>query len=273
MMSRKQLDANRANAKRSTGPKSDAGKTRSRMNALKHGFSSQEIVLEGEDPDQFDALRAQLEAEFDPNSVIERELVDRLAALLWRLRRVPVLEAALIRARRGSITAPPGYEIYYISEEGKKDALAYLQHLEDEADTSSDKEGYQEQKKPGAPPSMGGARLKANEPWQGSAAPPSTGVGQSRTPSPTTDEAITDSKEPSRTADEAATDSQAARIRRDHPDQLSSRATGLALIKDSEDHDTLSKLSRYEAGLMNAVARTLSLIQAIQTSGLLPKKK
>ena len=272
MMSRKQLEANKANAKRSTGPRSDAGKTRSRMNALKHGFSSQEIVLEGEDADQFDALRAQLEVEFAPDSVIERELVDRLAGLLWRLRRVPVLEAALIRARRGAITAPPGYQTYYISEEGRKDALAFLKHLEDKA-ASLHKEGHQEQKKPGAPPSMGGARLKANEPWQGSAAPPSTGVGQSRAPSPTTDEAITDSKEPSRTADEAATDSQAARIRRDHPDQLSSRATGLALIKDSEDHDTLSKLSRYEAGLMNAVARTLSLIQAIQTSGLLPKKK
>jgi hypothetical protein len=39
------------------------------------------------------------------------------------------------------------------------------------------------------------------------------------------------------------------------------RSTGVALIKDSEDHDTLSKLSRYEAGLMNAVARTLSVIQ------------
>ena len=108
MMSRKQLEANRANAKRSTGPKSDAGKTRSRMNALKHGFSTQEKVLEGEDADQFDALRAQLEAEFDPNSVIERELVDRLAVLLWRLRRVPVVEAALIHARRGAKTDPPG---------------------------------------------------------------------------------------------------------------------------------------------------------------------
>src|SRR5262245_23724792 len=102
MVSQNQLEANRANAKRSTGPKSDAGKARSRMNALRHGFSSQQIVLEGEDADQFDALRAQLEAEFDPNSVVERELVDRLATSLWRLRRVPVLEAAVIRARRGA---------------------------------------------------------------------------------------------------------------------------------------------------------------------------
>jgi hypothetical protein len=71
MVSRKQLEANRANAKLSTGPKSDAGRARSRMNALKHGFSSQEIVLEGEDAGQFDDLRAQLEAEFDPSSVIQ----------------------------------------------------------------------------------------------------------------------------------------------------------------------------------------------------------
>jgi hypothetical protein len=53
---------------------------------------------------------------------------------------------------------------------------------------------------------------------------------------------------------------------------MSSKAKGLALIKDNEDHDTRSKLSRYEAGLMNAVARTLSLIQAIQASGATSKK-
>ena len=47
MMSRKQLEANKANAKRSTGPRSDAGKTWSRMNALKHGFSSQELLADG----------------------------------------------------------------------------------------------------------------------------------------------------------------------------------------------------------------------------------
>jgi hypothetical protein len=125
VVSRKQLEANRANAKLSSGPKSDAGKARSRMNALKHGFSSREIVLEGEDADQFDALRAQLKVEFDPSSVIERELVDRLAGLLWRLRRVPVLEAGLLRARRGEIKPPKGYT-YYISEEAMRSIDAFL---------------------------------------------------------------------------------------------------------------------------------------------------
>jgi hypothetical protein len=236
MVSRKQLEANRANAKRSTGPKSDAGKARSRMNALKHGFSSQEIVLEGENAEQFDALRAQLEAEFDPSSVIERELVDRLATLLWRLRRVPVLEAALIRARREEITPPRGL---FISEEGIKDIRAYIEAVE--AEQAKDNDNH-------------GAQATSSAPLSVEATPPMTNDLSHRA-----DSVITDPP-------------QRAGMMQDHPNQLSSKVTGLALIKDSEDHDTLSKLSRYEAGLMNAVARTLSLIQAIQTSGLLPKK-
>jgi len=227
------------------------------MNALKHGFSSQEIVVEGEDADEFDALRIQLTTEFAPDSIIERELVDRLAGLLWRLRRVPLFEAALIRARRGAITDPPGYHIYrnrdettYISDEGMKNAKAFVESIHARAQQEA-------QQKLGAPLAIERGTTKINESSHGAAASPLMEATQS---------------EPSRTTDEEITDSQAARIKRDHPDQLSSRATSLALIKDSEDHDTLSKLSRYEAGLMNAITKTLSLMQAIQNSGLLPKK-
>ena len=59
---------------------------------------------------------------------------------------------------------------------------------------------------------------------------------------------------------------------RDLPQSIEQQCTGLALIKDSEDLDNLSKLSRYEAGLMNLVARTLSMIRATQNSGRFPKK-
>ena len=96
MTSPKQLEANRTNARHSSGPRSADGKARSSKNALKHGLVSREIVIWDEDSDQFEILRAGLEADFQPNSTIERELVDRLAGLLWRLRRLPALEAALI---------------------------------------------------------------------------------------------------------------------------------------------------------------------------------
>ena len=105
MSSKQRLEANRANAKRSTGPSTESGRVRSKMNALKHGLSAKAIVIEGEDPGQFEALRAGLERDFEAPTVIERELVEDLSALLWRQRRVPRFEAAIIqRILRDPIT-------------------------------------------------------------------------------------------------------------------------------------------------------------------------
>ena len=66
MASEKQLIANRANAKRSSGPKTSTGKALSRMNACKHGLTAEAIVIADEDPRAFDLLRAQLEEEHNP---------------------------------------------------------------------------------------------------------------------------------------------------------------------------------------------------------------
>ena len=97
MATDKPLEANRANAKRSTGPRSQGGKARSALNSTKHGLTSSEIVIGAEDPQEFDELRQGLVEDFCPQTTIERELVNRLAGYLWQLRRVPRLEAALMR--------------------------------------------------------------------------------------------------------------------------------------------------------------------------------
>lgn len=99
MSSVSQLKANRANARRSTGPKTVSGKAQSSMNACKHGLTAKTVVIEGEDPAQFDSLRKAFEEEFEPRSLMERELVERIAGIVWRLRRIPKFEAALIEAR------------------------------------------------------------------------------------------------------------------------------------------------------------------------------
>jgi hypothetical protein len=93
----KQLLANRANAKQSTGPRSQEGKTRSRANAWKHGLSAKEIIMVGEKSCDFDALRAELWQQLQPASGLETVLVDGLAVLGWRLRRPAVYEAACLR--------------------------------------------------------------------------------------------------------------------------------------------------------------------------------
>ena len=99
MISERQLTANRANAKHSTGPRTPAGKTRSRSNAWKHGLSAKDIIIVGEKESEFDAFRAELWQQFQPALGLESVLVDRLAVQAWRLRRPAVYEAACQKDR------------------------------------------------------------------------------------------------------------------------------------------------------------------------------
>jgi hypothetical protein len=103
LASEKQLQANRANAKNSTGPKTLAGKARSRLNSRRHGLTAKMLIIVGENADDFDQLRAELLEEHEPQSALECELVERLAGILWRLRRVPFFEAAIIDARQAQV--------------------------------------------------------------------------------------------------------------------------------------------------------------------------
>jgi hypothetical protein len=91
-----QIAANRANAQRSTGPKTETGKARSRLNAWKHGLTAKKIIISGEKAKQFESFRAQLWEDFQPESGIESVLVDRLAGVAWRLLRAPRFEAEFI---------------------------------------------------------------------------------------------------------------------------------------------------------------------------------
>jgi hypothetical protein len=103
MTSNKQLHANRANATKSTGPRSQVGKARSRLNSRKHGLTAKMLIIVGENPEDFDRLREELMAEHDPQSVLETEHVERLAGILWRLRRVPSFEAAVLDTRHQQV--------------------------------------------------------------------------------------------------------------------------------------------------------------------------
>src|SRR5581483_5832912 len=81
------LAANRANAQKSIGPKSEEGKSRSSRNSFKHGLYSKQLVLPGEDPTALDQLRADLRAEHQPINTTEEILVNEMAEQYWRIRR------------------------------------------------------------------------------------------------------------------------------------------------------------------------------------------
>lgn len=93
MATQKQIEANKRNARKSTGPKSKEGKQASSRNALKHGVLSKKAVSEYEDRQEYDALLSQLISELEPATAIESVLVERLANLLWREKRLAEAEA------------------------------------------------------------------------------------------------------------------------------------------------------------------------------------
>ena len=95
MTSFKQIAANRANARRSTGPVTEEGKQRSRCNAVRHGLTAETVIGALEDAEDYEAFEAAITADYDAQSAVERELVLRLASLLWRLRRATTMETGL----------------------------------------------------------------------------------------------------------------------------------------------------------------------------------
>ena len=95
MTSFRQIEANRRNALRSTGPKTDAGKQVSRRNAVRHGLTAETVIGALEDAEDYNAFEAAIIADYDAQSAVERELVLRLASILWRLRRANAMETGL----------------------------------------------------------------------------------------------------------------------------------------------------------------------------------
>lgn len=96
MATSRQIAANRLNARRSTGPRTFAGKRRSRRNALRHGLTAETVIDVFERPEDYRRFHQDFVDAFEPLSAIEHALVGRLASLLWRLRRATAIEAGLI---------------------------------------------------------------------------------------------------------------------------------------------------------------------------------
>src|SRR5579872_6565830 len=99
MSSQAQIDANRRNALKSTGPKTEAGRAAVRLNGLTHGLTAETLVLAGESQTDFGSLLASLEAEHEPATPTEAALVSQLAMATWRLRRGYHAEASFLTKR------------------------------------------------------------------------------------------------------------------------------------------------------------------------------
>jgi hypothetical protein len=112
-------EINRRNAQHSTGPKTEAGKQRSRLNAMKYGFTGQLVVMPTEDLELYESHKKSFENEYQPQGATEENLVQALADASWRLNRVALLESNLL-----SISYTPRDLVDGLLDQAK--ALAHL---------------------------------------------------------------------------------------------------------------------------------------------------
>ena len=122
MSSFRQIAANRRNARKSTGPTTEDGKRRSRCYAVRHGLTAETVIGALEDAEDYQAFEAAIMADYDAQSAVERELVLRLASLLWRLRRATTIETGLFEMqadqlhefRRACNIQPDSQKVIYV---------------------------------------------------------------------------------------------------------------------------------------------------------------
>ena len=133
----KQINANRRNAKKSTGPRTQAGKRRVSQNAIKHGLCAKDVIIPGEDEAEFERLRDGFVDALEPRDEVELALVRQMVAAEWRMRRIDRVETAtvehLIRLRKPfEETRPP--EIRIPGDDGDlADVVIYAECVQGDA--------------------------------------------------------------------------------------------------------------------------------------------
>src|SRR5689334_5744308 len=106
-----QITANRANAQKSTGPRSVEGKAASRFNALKHGMDAASVVIPGEDPAEYERLARNHYRDFGPQSALEEFHLDTIIRSDWQKRRLQRTEGKLYRALLAEGATPEDLDV------------------------------------------------------------------------------------------------------------------------------------------------------------------
>jgi hypothetical protein len=91
-----QIEANRRNAQQSTGPRSDAGKQKSSLNALRHGLTARVVVLPTEDLAAYQHFSTEFLADLAPETFAERQSAQTIIDTQWRLNRIRGLEDGML---------------------------------------------------------------------------------------------------------------------------------------------------------------------------------
>ncbi len=103
--SSKQIAANQANAKKSTGPRTAQGKLASSKNSRIHGILSRDLAVGSEDPAEYELLLHELVADLQPQGANELLLVEKIATALWKMKPLTAAESAIVKQVQMDISA------------------------------------------------------------------------------------------------------------------------------------------------------------------------
>lgn len=120
MSTESQINSNRTNSEKSSGPRSAPGKARSSRNSTVHGLTGKSPILPGEDPAGLRDLAEQYRDAMHPQGQVEEDLVERMAIATYRLRRIARIEVGVLDLRLRFEPLPAGY-----SKDGLADPLAW----------------------------------------------------------------------------------------------------------------------------------------------------
>lgn len=143
------LAANRANSKKSTGPRTERGKNRVRMNAVAHGMFSAQTVLPDEDVAVFEAFRRAVFIRLSPQDVVELMICDRIVSAHWKLRRLSAREANACRAQSADPVERARRYVQRDRDEREYDALTYGKKFKPTARDRQDDRLFEEYERDG----------------------------------------------------------------------------------------------------------------------------
>lgn len=122
--SSKQVAANQANAKKSTGPRTVQGKLASSKNSRIHGILSRDLAVGSEDPAEYELLLHELVSDLQPQGANELLLVEKIATALWKMKRLNAAESAIVKQVQMDITAKYATASLQSGQPGLASALA-----------------------------------------------------------------------------------------------------------------------------------------------------
>ncbi len=129
MSTKAQIRANRRNAQKSTGPRTNEGKAAVSQNAIQHGLSARQTIINSENQADFDLYRERMFAELAPASPMEFMLAERIVTLSWRLKRAGRIQNQTIDALNTDNTFGPLNKL--------KQSLLFKNHDQSQARSST----------------------------------------------------------------------------------------------------------------------------------------